>query len=81
MNTYAHRWQLAVALKQAYPLVSETGALELSTKYKGWPTIVGVLAVAGAVGFAVKGGKGALIGAGLATAGVVGLVVAGGYLI
>jgi len=30
MNTYAHRWRLAVALKQAYPR-PETGAEDVTT--------------------------------------------------
>lgn len=29
MNSYAHRWRLAVALKQPYPSPSDTGAPSL----------------------------------------------------
>ena len=41
MNTYAHRWRLAVALKQAYPR-PETGAEDLTTTPAAPPVFVPV---------------------------------------
>lgn len=63
MNTYAHRWQLAVALKQPYPR-PETGAEDSTTSVTAAPPVFipveskpetnwGALAVVGTLGLAI----------------------------